>query len=94
MENILGALNLATAHPPERYPGILVVKVGPEWPYFVICPQPGQTIVARGGETAPGYTTPGGGVAQPLSLRAGDRATLVRAGLPHQLCEWRIERAS
>jgi hypothetical protein len=92
METYLGALNLSTPHPPEAYPGIFVVRVGPEWSYAVICPQVGQTITARGGESACGYTTPEGGVAQPFSLRPGDRATLLRSGLEHQLCEWRIER--
>jgi len=59
----------------------------------VIVPNEGDTIVARGGELNYSYDTVDGAHAQGFRLRSGDRATLVRAGLPHAFVEWRIERA-
>jgi hypothetical protein len=90
---IRGAVCLSTPHPAAEYPGLAVVRVGPLWPYAVICAERGQTVVARGGETAAGYETSAGGRASRFVLRRGDRARLVRTGLPHMLGEWRIERA-
>jgi hypothetical protein len=92
-EKLRGAIFLSTPHAPAKYPDLMVVRVGPQWPYAVICTQKGQTVAALGGERAAGYETPGGGVAREFSLRRGDRATLVRTRLPHMLGEWRIERA-
>ena len=86
--------NLLTPHGPEDYPGHLVVKPGTRWEVSVIVPQDGSTIVARGGETVYAYETPDGGQAAGFELRAGDRATLTRSGLPFSLVEWSIERAS
>jgi len=86
--------NLLTTRGPEEYPGLLVVKPGTGWDVWVIVPEDGCTIVARGGEKVYGYETPGGGQATGFELRAGDRATLARSGLPFSLVEWRVERAS
>ena len=86
--------NLLTAHRPEDYPGLLVVKPGPGWDISVIVPDEGATVVARGGESVYGYETPDGGQATGFELRAGDRATLTRSGLPFCLVEWSVERAS
>jgi hypothetical protein len=86
--------NLLTTHGPEEYPGLLVVKPGPGWDVCVIVPEDGATIVARGGERVYGYETPDGGRAAGFELRAGDRATLARSGLPFSLVEWSIERLS
>ncbi len=94
VETLRTGVNLSTPHAPEKYPGLTVVRPGPGWDECVICTEPGQTVVALGGERAPGYATPYGGAAQDLALRPGDRATLVRSGLPHRLGEWRIERRS
>ena len=56
-------------------------------------PEEGQAFVALGGEHCFAYETPDGGRAQAFTLARGDRATLVKTGLPHQLAEWRVERA-
>jgi hypothetical protein len=69
-----------------------VVKPGPEWCVFVIVPEDGATIVARGGEKVYAYDTVDGGHADGFELRAGDRATLTRSGLPFSLVEWTVER--
>ena len=84
--------NLLTPHGPEDYPGLLVVKPGPEWDTFVIVPHDGATIVARGGEKVYAYETVDGGRAEGFELRPGDRATLVRSDLAFALVEWRVER--
>jgi hypothetical protein len=93
-EILQGSRNVVTAHPPQAYPGLLVVKPGPLWSVFVIVPEVGQTIVGQGGEKTYAYETVDGGRADALELQAGDRATLVRADLPFCLCEWRVERAA
>lgn len=92
-ETFVGGRNLVTPHGPKLYPGLLVVRPGPEWTVAVIVPETGQTIVARGGERLYGYQTVDGGCAQGFELQEGDRATLVRSGLPFALAEWRVERA-
>lgn len=85
--------NLLTTHPPAAYPGLLVVRPGPEWRVSVIVPQDGQVIEARGGELTYSYRTVDGGRAEGFELLPGDRALLSRSGLSHALVEWRIERA-
>ena len=84
--------NLLTPHGPEAYPGLLVVKPGPDWDTCVVVPDDGATIVARGGEKIYAYETVDGGRAQGFELRPGDRATLVRSDLPFALVEWRVQR--
>lgn len=91
-ETVQGGRNVLTTHGPEDYPGLQVVKPGPEWQFFVIVPQDGQTIEARGGESTYAYETADGGRARGFTLAPGDRATLVRSGLPFAFVEWRIER--
>lgn len=85
--------NLLTPHGPEGYPGLLVVRPGERWAVHVIVPEDGATIVARGGEKIYAYETVDGGRADGFELHPGDRATLVRSGLPFSLVEWRVERA-
>jgi hypothetical protein len=92
-QRFVGGRNLLTAHDPEAYEGLLVVRPGPLWSVAVIVPEEGQTIRARGGERVYDYETVDGGQAQGFELGPGDRATLVRAGLPHAFVEWRVERA-
>ena len=84
--------NLLTPHAPEHYPGLVVVKPGLEWDTFVIVPEDGQTILALGGEKVYEYETVDGGRAEGFELARGERATLVRSGLPFSLVEWRIAR--
>jgi hypothetical protein len=92
-ETFRAGRNLLTTHGPERYPGLLVVKPGPEWSVFVIVPEDGATVVGQGGEKIYSYDTVDGGHADGFELRPGDRATLTRSGLPFSLVEWTIERA-
>lgn len=84
--------NLLTPHGPEGYPGLLVVKPDQEWEVSVIVPEDGASFVAVGGEHIYSYKTVDGGQAEGFELRSGDRATLVRVGLPYSLVEWRVER--
>jgi hypothetical protein len=93
VETVQAASNVATAHGVDDYPGLTVVAV-PGWTMRVIVPQPGQTIVARGGEHVPAYTLRDGARAAPFRLALGDRATCLRDDLPHSLAEWRIERSA
>lgn len=92
-ETLRGGRNLVTPHEADAYPGLLVVRPGPEWRVSVIVPEVGQTVVGRGGERLYGYQTVDGAEAAGFTLATGDRATLVRAGLPNAFVEWRIERA-
>lgn len=94
IESYRGARNVLTLHPPDRYPGLLVVKGGPAWRVWVIVPEDGQTIAAVGGERVSAYETADGGRADGWELAPGDRATLLRSGLEHAFAAWRVERAS
>ena len=94
VETFRAGRNLLTAHGPDSYPGLLVVKPGTGWEVHIIVPEDGAIIVARGGEKVYAYETVDGGRADGFELRPGDRATLVRSGLPFSLVEWRVERAS
>lgn len=85
--------HLLTVHPPDAYPGVEVVKGGSAWLEWVILGRVGQTVVARGGEEMHSYTASSGVPADGFVLRAGDRATIVAAGLAASLVEWRVERA-
>ncbi|HSD26685.1 MAG TPA: hypothetical protein VLL75_05230 [Vicinamibacteria bacterium] len=87
-------LHLVTVHPPESYPGLSVVRCGPAWLSWLILGEVGQTVTARGGEQMYGYVTPDGVRADHFVLHAGDRATVIRKGLPASLVEWRVERAA
>ena len=93
VEIVQGGRNVLTPHDPSAYAGLLVVKPGPRWEPWVIVPNDGQTIEARGGEKTYGYETIDGGHAAGFELRPGDRATLIRSGLPYSFVEWRLERA-
>ena len=94
IETFKAGRNLLTSYGPDEYPGIRVVKPGAGWDVHIIVPQDGATIVAHGGEKVYAYETVDGGRAEGFELRPGDRATLVRSGLPFSLVEWRVERAS
>jgi hypothetical protein len=94
VETFVSGKNLHTTHPGEAYAPIRTVRPGPGWEVTILVPIEGQGFVALGGEHCFPYETPDGGRAQGFTLHAGDRATMVRAGLPHQLAEWRVERAA
>jgi hypothetical protein len=93
VERYRGGKNLFTPHDAEDYPGMFVYRNGPAWVMGILCPEPGQSFVARGGERLLAYQTPTGARAEGFELRRGDRATLVRLEPPHHLAEWVIERA-
>jgi len=90
---LVGGRNLVTPHAPEDYPGLTVVRPGPGWEVAVIVPRAGQTLLARGGERLYAYTTPDGARAEPLELRAGDRARLLPDDPGRGMACWRIWRA-
>ena len=94
VERYTGSCNPMTPHACDAYGSILVVGVAPGWPYNVIVPKDGETIVALGGERILGYTTPAGATAEGFTLGPGDRATRVKSGLPSHLAEWKVERAA
>ena len=85
--------NLLTPHPADAYPGLRVVKPGPQWSASLIVPADGQTVVARGGERVLAYVTPSGVGAAAFELRPGDRARMIAWDLPASLVEWEIVRA-
>jgi len=93
VESRQGGRNLVTPHGPADYPGLTVVRPDPRWAVSVICPEPGQTIVAKGGERLYAYQTVDGAPADGFELRPGDQATLVRCDLPFSFSEWRLTRA-
>ena len=93
-EHFRGSCNPMTPHGCDKYQGLLVVDVAPGWPYNVIVPNDGETIVALGGERILAYKTPSGAVADGFTLRPGDRATRVRSDLPSHLAEWKVDRAT
>jgi hypothetical protein len=93
VETYRSGWHLLTVHPPAAYPGHGVVKGGSAWLEWVILGRVGQTVVARGGEEMYAYTTSHGVAADGFTLKAGDRATIVSAGLAASLVEWRVERA-
>lgn len=90
LRTIVAMRTLTTPHPPESYPGLRVVRPGPGWPWCIV-PAEGQVVVARGGEAAEEYETADGLRAQGFELLGGDRAQIVRSGLPGALVEWRVE---
>ena len=69
------------------------MKPDPRWGPWVIVPELGQTIEARGGETTHSYETVDGGEAHGFLLAPGDRATLMQSELPFAFVEWRISRS-
>jgi hypothetical protein len=85
--------NLQTPHPADAYPGLRVVKPGPEWTTSIIVPADGQTVIARGGERVLAYVTPSGVRAAGFVLGAGDRARMVAWDLAASLVEWEVTRA-
>jgi hypothetical protein len=93
-ETYVGGANLLTPHDAAGYPGAEVLRPGPAWDYSYLVPTDGLQLVPRGGERLRAYRTPTGGVAEGFELRLGDRVTRLRSGLPFQMCEWRVERAS
>jgi hypothetical protein len=85
--------NLLTPHPAEAYPGLRVVRPGPQWSASLIVPADGQTVIGRGGERVLAYVTPSGVRAAGFELRAGDEARMVQWDLPSSLVEWEVARA-
>ena len=85
--------NFFTPHPAEAYPGLRVVKPGPQWSASLIVPADGGTVIGRGGERVLAYVTPSGVRAAGFELRAGDQARMVEWGLRASLVEWEVARA-
>jgi hypothetical protein len=85
--------NFLTPHPAEAYPGLRVVKPGPQWSASLIVPADGQTVIGRGGERVLAYVTPSGVRAAGFELQAGDQARMVEWDLPASLVEWEVARA-
>jgi hypothetical protein len=85
--------NLLTPHPAHAYPGLRVIKPGPQWSCWLIVPGDGQTVIACGGERILAYRTPSGVSAAGFELQTGDRARMLAWDLPASLVDWEIERA-
>ena len=82
--------SLLSPHGQAAYPGVEVLRPDPRWPFFVVRPEVGETVVARGGEQI--YRSDGcdGGSLLVAELRRGDQVTLIdRVGAQ---AFWRIER--
>jgi hypothetical protein len=92
-ERFRSGRNLQTPHPAEAYPGLRVVKPGPEWSTSLIVPADGQTVAGRGGERVLAYVTPSGVRAAGFQLGPGDRAHMIAWDLPASLVEWEVTRA-
>jgi len=89
-ETFRSGRNALTPQPADLYPGLRVIRPG-RWDLSLIVPNPGQTIVALGGEEVLAYETADGGRAEGFVLRAGDRATLAWTGSgarPGRRMEW------
>jgi hypothetical protein len=69
--------SLLSPHGHADYPGVEVLRPDPRWPFFVVRPEVGETLVARGGEQI--YRTDGCDGASVLvaELNEGDRVTLL-----------------
>lgn len=89
---LTGGRNVLTPHGVECYPGLRVIQPG-EWDMALIIPDEGQTLEALGGETLYPYETIDGGRAEGFLLAPGDRARMVRKGLPYEMAEWHLEHA-
>jgi hypothetical protein len=92
VETLTASRNLLSPHGETDYPGLLTYRVS-GWPSVFVIPEPGQTIVALGGEEAYGYETTGGVRADPIRLAKGDRATVASWDASAFLAVWRVERA-
>jgi hypothetical protein len=93
VETLVAGRILMTPHATQDYPGLMVVRPGPLWSLGLLVVEDGQSFLAKGGERVYPYETRERVRADGFELRAGDRVTLVRSGLPAFLVEWRIERA-
>ncbi len=93
-ERLRAGRSVLTTHPATAYPGLRVTRPDAHWgEVSLIAAGQGQTILALGGERVYGYETVDGGRADGFLLGPGDRATVLRTGLPFALYEWEIERA-
>lgn len=93
VERYRSGRNFLTPHPADAYPGLRVLKPGPEWRSWLIVPADGETVIGRGGERLLAYATPSGVRAEGFELRAGDRAHMMAWDLPASLVEWEVARA-
>lgn len=91
-ETFVAGRILLTPHPAESYPGVRVIRPGPQWVLGLIVAEHGQSFVASGGERVYAYETAGSVRAQGFELYPGDRATRLCSDPPGFLAEWRIER--
>lgn len=86
----LAAPSLLSPHGQADYPGVCVLRPDPRWPFFVVRPEIGETVIAQGGERI--YRADGCDGASVLlaELEKGDRATLLEN--TGARARWRIER--
>lgn len=93
VETFVSAKNLHSPHPIGSYATLREVRPWPGWDVTILVMNEGDSFTALGGEWCYGYRTPDGHAAAGFVLAPGDRATVVRTGLPASLAEWRVERA-
>lgn len=90
MSHESGSPSLLSPHGQADYPGVEVLRPDPRWPFFVVRPEVGDTLVARGGEQIYRTDACDGASMLVAELREGDRVTLLaRAG---SRASWRIVR--
>jgi hypothetical protein len=82
--------SLVSPHGQADYPGVEVLRPDPRWPFFVVRPEVGATLVARGGEQIYGTDGLDGATVLVAELNEGDRVTLVAREGPR--ASWRIMR--
>lgn len=81
---------ILSPHGHADYPGVEVLRPDPRWPYFVVRPEVGETLVARGGERLYRADACDGASVLVAELREGDRVTLVERN--GSGASWRIVR--
>lgn len=82
--------SLLSPHGHADYPGVEVLRPDPRWPFVVVRPAVGETVVARGGERIYRTDACDGASVLVAELSAGDRVTLLdRVGFR---ASWRIVR--
>lgn len=85
-----GSRNLLSPHVGADY-GAVTTYHPPGWTHVFVCPKPGESFVAKGGEFAPGFEIAPGRAADRIDLAAGARATVLGWDETTFLADWLVE---